>query len=88
MHFIDTTVANAAPSGYFEKISLGEAISNSSGNYERRYSSTLLPVGLLLDSKEDYGKNKVSLYAEAYEEKDGKLVHKATEHLIFNGKTE
>ena len=88
LHFIDTTVANAAPSGYFEKISLGEAISNSSGNYERRYSSTLLPVGLLLDSKEDYGKNKVSLYAEAYEEKDGKLVHKATEHLIFNGKTE
>lgn len=48
LHFIDTTVANAAPSGYFEKISLGEAISNSSGNYERRYSSTLLPVGLLL----------------------------------------
>ncbi len=88
LHFIDTTVANAAPSGYFEKISLGEAISNSSGNYERRYSSTLLPAGLLLDSKEDYGKNKVSLYAEAYEEKDGKLVHKATEHLIFNGKTE
>lgn len=88
LHFIDTTVANAAPSGYFEKISLGEAISNSSGNYERRYSSTLLPAGLLLDSKEDYGKNKVSLYAEAYEERDGKLVHKATEHLIFNGKTE
>ena len=88
LHFIDTTVANAAPSGYFEKISLGEAISNSSGNYERRYSSTLLPAGLLLDSKEDYGKNKVSLYAEAYEEKDGKLVHKVTEHLIFNGKTE
>lgn len=88
LHFVDTSDTTAAPSGYFEKIILGETTSDSNGNYERRYNSTLLPAGLLLDSKEDYGKNKVSLYAEAYEEKEGKLVHKATEHLVFNGKTE
>lgn len=85
---MDTSETNNNPSGYFEKIILGETTSDSNGNYERRYSSTLLPAGLLLDSKEDYGKNKASLYAEAYEEKEGKLVHKATEHLVFNGKTE
>ena len=88
LHFVDTSETNNNPSGYFEKIILGETTSDSNGNYERRYSSTLLPAGLLLDSKEDYGKNKASLYAEAYEEKEGKLVHKATEHLVFNGKTE
>lgn len=88
LHFVDTSETDKNPSGYFEKIILGETVSNAKGNYERRYSSTLLPAGLLLDSKEDYGKNKVSLYAEAYEEKEGKLVHKATEHLVFNGKTE
>lgn len=88
LHFVDTSDTTAAPSGYFEKIALGETFSDSNGNYERRYNSTLLPAGLLLNSKEDYGKDKVSLYAEAYEEKEGKLVHKATEHLVFNGKTE
>ena len=88
LHFVDTSVDGEAPSGYFEKIILGETLSGSDGKYERRYSSSLLPVGLLLDSKEDYGKNKVSLYAEAYEEKDGKYYHKSTEHLVFNGKTE
>ena len=88
LHFVDTSVDGEAPSGYFEKIILGETLSGSDGKYERRYSSSLLPVGLLLDSKEDYGKNKVSLYAEAYEEKEGRLFHKATEHLVFNGKTE
>ena len=88
LHFVDTSVDGEAPSGYFEKIILGETFSGSDGKYERRYSSSLLPVGLLLDSKEDYGKNKVSLYAEAYEEKDGKYYHKSTEHLVFNGKTE
>lgn len=88
LHFVDTSNTTANPSGYFEKIVLGETVSDSSGNYVRRYSSTLLPVGLLLDSKEDYGKNKVSLYAEAYEKKDGKYYHKSTEHLVFNGKTE
>lgn len=88
LHFVDTSETDKNPSGYFEKIILGETVSNAKGNYERRYSSTLLPAGLLLDSKEDYGKDKVSLYAEAYEEKEGKLVHKATEHLVFNGKTE
>ena len=88
LHFVDTSVDGEAPSGYFEKIILGETFSGSDGKYERRYSSSLLPVGLLLDSKEDYGKNKVSLYAETYEEKDGKYYHKSTEHLVFNGKTE
>ncbi len=88
LHFVDTSVDGEAPSGYFEKIILGETLSGSDGKYERRYSSSLLPVGLLLDSKEDYGKNKVSLYAEAYEEKEGKYYHKSTEHLVFNGKTE
>lgn len=88
LHFVDTSVDGEAPSGYFEKIILGETFSGSDGKYERRYSSSLLPVGLLLDSKEDYGKDKVSLYAEAYEEKDGKYYHKSTEHLVFNGKTE
>ncbi len=87
LHFVNTSKTDNL-SGYFEKITLGETTSDSNGNYERRYSSTLLPAGLLLDSKEDYGKDKVSLYAEAYEEKEGKLVHKATEHLVFNGKTE
>ena len=88
LHFVDTSETDKNPSGYFEKIILGGTTSDSNGNYERRYSSTLLPAGLLLDSKENYGKDKVSLYAEAYEEKEGKLVHKATEHLVFNGKTE
>ncbi len=88
LHFVDTSETDNNPSGYFEKIILGETTSDSNGNYERRYSSTLLPADLLLDSKEDYGKDKVSLYAETYEEKEGKLVHKATEHLVFNGKTE
>ena len=88
LHFVDTSVVGEAPSGYFEKISLGETLSVSDGKYERRYSSSLLPVGLLLDSKEDYGKDKVSLYAEAYEKKGGIYYHKSTEHLVFNGKTE
>lgn len=88
LHFVDTSNTTANPSGYFEKIVLGETVSDSSGNYVRRYSSTLLPVGLLLDSKEDYGKNKVSLYAEAYEKKGNVFYLKATEHLVFNGKTE
>ncbi|SMP58180.1 neuraminidase-like domain-containing protein [Fibrobacter sp. UWB10] len=88
LHFVDTSVDGEAPSGYFEKIILGETLSGSDGKYERRYSSSLLPVGLLLDSKEDYGKNKVSLYAEAYEKKGGIYYHKSTEHLVFNGKTE
>lgn len=88
LHFVDTSETDKNPSGYFEKIILGGTTSDSNGNYERRYSSTLLPAGLLLDSKENYGKDKVPLYAEAYEEKEGKLVHKATEHLVFNGKTE
>ena len=88
LHFVDTSVDGEAPSGYFEKIILCETLSGSDGKYERRYSSSLLPVGLLLDSKEDYGKDKVSLYAEAYEKKGGKYYHKSTEHLVFNGKTE
>lgn len=88
LHFVDTSVDGESPSGSFEKIILGEVSSASDGRYEIRYSSSLLPVGLLLDSKEDYGKDKVSLYAEAYEEKGGKYYHKSTEHLVFNGKTE
>ena len=88
LHFVDTSVDGEEPSGSFEKIILGETSSASDGRYEIRYNSSLLPTGLLLDSKEDYGKDKVSLYAEAYEEKGDKLVHKATEHLVFNGKAE
>ncbi len=88
LHFVDTSVDGDEPLGYFEKIILGEALSVSDGKYEKRYSSSLLPVGLRLDSKEDYGKDKVSLYAEAYEVKNNKLYHRATEHLVFNGKTE
>lgn len=88
LHFVDTSVDGEVPSGSFEKIILGEMSSAANGRYEIRYSSTLLPAGLLLDSKEDYGKDKVSLYAEAYEVKNNKLVHKATEHLVFNGRTE
>ena len=88
LHFVDTSVDGEDPSGSFEKIILGEMSSASDGQYEIRYSSTLLPTGLLLDSKEDYGKDKVSLYAEAYEKKGGKYYHKSTEHLVFNGKTE
>ena len=72
LHFVDTSVVNEEPSGYFERIILGETVSNADGKYERRYSSSLLPAGLLLDSKEDYGKDKASLYAEAYEEKYNK----------------
>lgn len=88
LHFVDKSVDGEDPSGSFEKIILGEMSSASDGQYEIRYSSTLLPAGLLLDSKEDYGKDKVSLYAEAYEKKGGKYYHKSTEHLVFNGKTE
>lgn len=43
LHFVDTSETNNHPSGYFEKIILGETTSDSNGNYERRYSSTLLP---------------------------------------------
>jgi hypothetical protein len=88
LHFVDKSVDGEDPSGSFEKIILGEMSSASDGQYEIRYSSTLLPAGLLLDSKEDYGKDKVSLYAEAHEKKGGKYYHKSTEHLVFNGKTE
>lgn len=88
LHFVDTSVEGEEPSGSFKKIILGETSSASDGRYEIRYNSSLLPTGLLLDSKEDYGKDKVSLYAEAYELKDDKLVHKSMEHLIFNGKAE
>ena len=87
LHFVDTSAVNEEPSGYFERIILGETVSNADGKYERRYSSSLLPAGLLLDSKEDYGKDKASLYAEAYEEKEGIFYRKAIEHLIFNGKS-
>ena len=81
LHFVDTSVVNEEPSGYFERIILGETVSNADGKYERRYSSSLLPAGLLLDSKEDYGKDKASLYAEAYEEKYNKKKHKIKEAI-------
>lgn len=88
LNFVEESQLNAEPSGYFRRILLGEAFSDVAGKYERRYSSSLLPAGLLLDSKEDFGKDKVSLYGEVYEEKEGKFSRVAIEHLVFNGKTE
>ena len=87
LHF-EETVAATSTTRRFKKIELGTIETDTDGKYEIRYNSTLLPTGLLLDSKEDYGKDKVSLYAEVFELVNGSYKSLAIEHLVFNGKTD
>ena len=87
LHF-EETVAATSTTRRFKKIELGTIETDTDGKYEIRYNSTLLPTGLLLDSKEDYGKDKVSLYAEVFELVNGSFKSLAIEHLVFNGKTD
>ncbi len=87
LHF-EETVAATNTTRRFKKIELGTIETDTDGKYEIRYNSTLLPTGLLLDSKEDYGKDKVSLYAEVFELVNGSYKSLAIEHLVFNGKTD
>jgi len=87
LHFEETIVATST-TRRFKKIELGTIETDADGKYEIRYNSTLLPTGLLLDSKEDYGKDKVSLYAEVFELVNGSYKSLAIEHLVFNGKTD
>jgi hypothetical protein len=87
LHFEETVVATST-TRRFKKIELGTIETDADGKYEIRYNSTLLPTGLLLDSKEDYGKDKVSLYAEVFELINGSYKSLAIEHLVFNGKTD
>ena len=88
LHFEETVSSNSTMRR-FRKIVLGTVDSDSDGRYEIRYSSSMLPTGLHLDSKEDYGKDKVSLYAEVFEQGDNETYKSlAIEHLVFNGKSE
>ena len=87
LHFEETT-SNSVTTRRFKKIELGSETSDDEGRFVIRYNSTLLPQGLLLDSKEDYGKDKVSLYAEVFKSKDNSCESLAIEHLVFNGKTD
>ena len=87
LHFEETTL-NSVTTRRFKKIELGSETSDDEGRFVIRYNSTLLPQGLLLDSKEDYGKDKVSLYAEVFKSKDSSCESLAIEHLVFNGKTD
>ena len=87
LHF-EEIVAATSTTRRFKKIELGTIETDTDGKYEIRYNSTLLPTGLLLDSKEDYGKDKVSLYAEVFELVNGSYKSLAIEHLVFNGKTD
>ena len=87
LHF-EETVAATGTTRRFKKIELGTIETDADGKYEIRYNSTLLPIGLLLDSKEDYGKDKVSLYAEVFELINGSYRSLSIEHLVFNGKTD
>ena len=87
LHFEETTL-NSTTTRCFKKIELGSATSEDDGQFVIRYNSTLLPQGLLLDSKEDYGKDKVSLYAEVFKSKGNSCESLAIEHLVFNGKTD
>ncbi|WP_308602259.1 neuraminidase-like domain-containing protein [uncultured Fibrobacter sp.] len=89
LYFVETTDSKGNASGAFKTVNLGSIVSDSSGKYEIHYNSTLLPGGLVLDSLEDYGKDKASLFAEAYTLNSlGQEVRLAVEHLVFNGKTE
>jgi len=67
----------------FVKTILGCIATGAQGEYEIYYESTALPQGLILDSKEDYGKDKVSLYAEV---ELGENRAPCIKHLVFNGK--
>ena len=88
LHFEETVSSNSI-TRRFRKIVLGTVDSDLDGRYEIRYSSSMLPTGLHLDSKEDYGKDKVSLYAEVFEQGDNETYKSlAIEHLVFNGKSE
>lgn len=88
LHFEETVSSNST-TRRFRKIVLGTVDSDLDGRYEIRYSSSMLPTGLHLDSKEDYGKDKVSLYAEVFEQGDNETYKSlAIEHLVFNGKSE
>ncbi|SHH74605.1 hypothetical protein SAMN05720761_12440 [Fibrobacter sp. UWCM] len=87
LHFEETT-SNSVTTRRFKKIELGSKTSDDEGRFVIRYNSTLLPQGLLLDSKEDYGKDKVSLYAEVFKSKENSCESLAIEHLVFNGKTD
>lgn len=80
LHFEET------PTCRFRKIELGFTDLDDEGEFVIRYNSTILPQGFLLDSKEDYGKDKVSLYAEVFKEDNGSLKSLAVERLVFNGK--
>lgn len=88
LHFEETVSSNST-TRRFRKIVLGTVDTDPDGRYEIRYSSSMLPTGLHLDSKEDYGKDKVSLYAEVFEQGDNETYKSlAIEHLVFNGKSE
>ncbi|WP_458449046.1 Tc toxin subunit A-related protein [Fibrobacter sp.] len=88
LHFEETVSSNST-TRRFRKIVLGTVDTDLDGRYEIRYSSSMLPTGLHLDSKEDYGKDKVSLYAEVFEQGDNETYKSlAIEHLVFNGKSE
>lgn len=88
LHFEETVLSNST-TRRFRKIVLGTVDTDLDGRYEIRYSSSMLPTGLHLDSKEDYGKDKVSLYAEVFEQGDNETYKSlAIEHLVFNGKSE
>ena len=88
LHFEETVSSNST-TRRFRKIVLGTVDTDPDGRYEIRYSSSMLPTGLHLDSKEDYGKDKVSLYAEVFEQGDTETYKSlAIEHLVFNGKSE
>ena len=88
LHFEETVSSNST-TRRFRKIVLGTVDADLDGRYEIRYSSSMLPTGLHLDSKEDYGKDKVSLYAEVFEQGDNETYKSlAIEHLVFNGKSE
>ena len=88
LHFEETVSSNST-TRRFRKIVLGTVDTDLDGRYEIRYSSSMLPTGLHLDSKEDYGKDKVSLYAEVFEQEDNETYKSlAIEHLVFNGKSE
>lgn len=82
LHF-EERISNSTISHVFNKIELGASVSNDEGRFEILYDSKKIPHGLLLDSKEDYGKDKASLYAEVF--MNNKSL--AIERLVFNGRT-
>ena len=69
--------------GTFDHIELGSAVTDKNGSYSISYKADKLPLGLLLDAEEPYGKDKVSLYAKLTI--DHNPIYKP---LVFNGKRE